>query len=153
MKNLLVFIAVIALSACSPYNPSKYPAVTSADMDIVIKKMQDKILPKASGYDGSMYFANLPDNVLSGPYLTFLRSNKGGIFRINATAIKGSSVGATIDVNSDGKIIRAWGYSKPSLESYYSELWPDKSVASPEAVNFYIWLQRAVVSYVKNYGK
>ncbi|MCX6794862.1 MAG: hypothetical protein NTY31_02670 [Candidatus Falkowbacteria bacterium] len=153
MKNLLIVFAVVTLSACNQHSPSKYPAVTSADMDIVARKMQDGSLPKASGYDGSMYFANLPDNVLSGPYLTFLRSNKGGIFRIEVTTtIKGPGAGTRIDVDSAGRIIRAWGYSRPSM-NYYSEVWPEKSFASTKAVNFYVDLQRAVINYIKNYSE
>lgn len=152
MKYSIFFILILCL-ACNQFKPNKYTPVTSKDMEIIAEKMAKGILPGKKGSYGSWYYtASFPEAIASGAIVTYNCDDK--IFRIDISTLdEGPGLGGIIDVDTTGKIIRAWGFSRDTLScnSYYSEYWTPNKNTSKEAKEFYIGVVRMIVTYIKDY--
>ncbi len=153
MKNLLFLFLVLALGACNQFNPNDYPSISKETIRIVATKMQKMILPKANGI-GNTYWADFDRNTLSGAIVEYNCDDK--VFNIDVSTLdEGPGLTAYIDIDSTGKIIRAYGYTHDSASAdyYYSETWKSNPKTPEKAKRYYRGVARKVVDYIKNYSK
>ena len=150
MKNKILFsllFCIALLTACNEFKPENYTPITSYDMGIVAEKMLKEKLPLSTTEKG-MSWAECTWGS-NGPSLSYNLVGK------NIFCIIVPKPGVVIQIDTAGRIIRAWGYSDNSMtiNDYYSEVYESSTKTPQEAKDFYVGYARAVVNWVKNYDE